>query len=423
MVDYIDNLLSGFSFLDGATGAIYPSGPYRDSSSGGPGFYSFQELSRVKKIGWEQQVLAWQSLYTDGLTQLDGLAPGGFAAAPSAAQIAILEGLDASGSDFFAALFDHTMEGTYSHPVYGGNQGYGAWKTFGFAGDVHGVRYSQVDTTWTSSSPWLPTDPSTGQGAWTIYGGYAPDEMNVQGHRQDEGSNTEDPAESLHVPQVVEIPSDTQDTQTGSNPACAFSGFTPTDTGLYEVKIVTPPLCATCVRLFIDYAAIKPSSLGTYSQGHAFYRPSSANPSYSSSPTAHSPNIKNFTNDYLVSPPGSAQSQVFSNVDPHLLTYAADTAHFAHTTLQGPYYIGPWYVNQYGDRIDGAYVDVDLAQATQLGQAVLDDIYYGAGYNTDPSLCPDTLANPAYNDANYFYAVCINAFGISSDGIDPWPGG
>jgi gluconate 2-dehydrogenase gamma chain len=181
VVDYIDNLLSGFGFLDGATGAIYPGGPDRNASSSGPGFYTFQDLTRVKKIGWEQQVSAWQSVYTDGLAQLDSLAPGGFAAAPSAEQIAILEGLDASGSDFFAALFDHTMEGTYSHPVYGGNQGYEAWKAFGFAGDVHGVRYSRVDSTWSSSSPWLPTDPGTGQGAWTIYGGYAPDEMNDAG--------------------------------------------------------------------------------------------------------------------------------------------------------------------------------------------------------------------------------------------------
>jgi Gluconate 2-dehydrogenase subunit 3 len=179
VVNYIDNLLSGFEFLDDATGAIYPGGPYRDSSSGGPGFYTFQKLSRVKKIGWEQQVSAWQSLYTDGLAQLDSLAPGGFA--PSEMQITILEGLDASGSDFFGALFDHTMEGTYSHPVYGGNQGYAAWQAFGFAGDVHGVRYSRVDTNWTPSSPWLATDPSTGQGAWTIYGGYAPDEMNGPG--------------------------------------------------------------------------------------------------------------------------------------------------------------------------------------------------------------------------------------------------
>ncbi|HUA48543.1 MAG TPA: hypothetical protein VMA77_25135 [Solirubrobacteraceae bacterium] len=231
------------------------------------------------------------------------------------------------------------------------------------------------------------------------------------------------PASDFCVPdQVLEIPSDTQDTQTGSNAACAFSGFAPADSGLYEVKIATPPLCSTCVRLFVDYGAIKPSSLGTYSQGHAFYRLSSGNPTYSSAPVTHSPNIKNFTNDYLVSPPGSAQSQVFSNVDPRLLTYAADTAHFAHTTVQGPYYIGPWYVNQYGDRIDGAYIDVDLSHATRLGQAELDDIYYGAAYNTDPSLCPDTLANPAYNDANYLYGGCVNAFGISSEGIDPWPG-
>jgi hypothetical protein len=232
------------------------------------------------------------------------------------------------------------------------------------------------------------------------------------------------PASDFCVPdQVVEVPSDTQDTQSGSNPACASSGFTPSDSGLYEVKIVTPPLCGTCVRLFIDYAAIQPSSLGTYSQGHAFYRLSSANPTYSSSPVAHSPNIKNFTNDYLVSPPASAQSEVFSNVDPHLLAYAADTAHFAHTTVQGPYYIGPWYLNQYGDRIDGAYIDVDLARATQLGEAELDDIFYGAAYNTDPSLCPDTLANPAYNDANYFYGGCVNAGGFSAEAIDPWPGG
>ncbi len=75
-----------------------------------------------------------------------------------------------------------------------------------------------------------------------------------------------------------------------------------------------------------------------------------------------------------------------------------------------------------GDGVDGAYIDVDLAQATQLEQAELDDIYYGAGYNTDPALCPDTLANPAYNDANYFYAGCINAFGISSEGDRPVAG-
>lgn len=177
VVDYIDNLLSGFDYLDAATGAIYPGGPDRNASSVGAGFYTFQPLSRVKKIGWQQQVQTWQRQYAIGLAQLDTMAQGSFAGAPSAVQVAILESLDGSGSDFFGTLFDHTMEGTYAHPVYGGNQGYKAWQSFGFAGDVHGVRHSQVDTSWSSSAPWLPTDPSTGQGAWTIYGGYAPDEM------------------------------------------------------------------------------------------------------------------------------------------------------------------------------------------------------------------------------------------------------
>lgn len=232
------------------------------------------------------------------------------------------------------------------------------------------------------------------------------------------------PAPDFCVPdQVYEVPSDTQDTQTGANPACEFSGFSPTATGLYEVQITTPPLCSTCVRLFIDYAKIAPSSLGTYSQGHAYIRLSSANPTYVSSPTAHSPNVKNFTNDYLVAPPGSPRSTVAATADPHLLAYAADTAHFAHTTAQGPYYIGPWYLNRWGERIDGAYIDVDLSKAHRLGQTQLDEIYYAAGYNTDPSLCPDTLADPAYNDGNYLYGGCVNAGGASSEGVDPWPGG
>jgi hypothetical protein len=171
VVDYIDNLLSGFGFLDSGSGAIYPGGPSRS------GFYTFQELSRVKKMGWQKQVGTWQQQYTIGLAQLDKMAMGSFGSAASSQQVAILEALDASGSDFFAALFDHTMEGTYAHPVYGGNRGYAAWQRFGFGGDVHGVRYSQADASWSSSSSWLPTDPTGGRGAWTIYGGYAPSEM------------------------------------------------------------------------------------------------------------------------------------------------------------------------------------------------------------------------------------------------------
>ena len=177
------------------------------------------------------------------------------------------------------------------------------------------------------------------------------------------------------------------------------------------MKIVTPPLCAR--GSVIDYAAIKPSSL-VLTRRERVYRPS-RNPTYSSSPTAQ-PNIKNFTNDYLVAPPGSAHSQLIAKVDPHLLTYAADTAHYEHTT-SGALLHRTLLPEPDGDRIDGAYIDVDLAQGTQLKRAELDGISYGAAFDTDPAICPDTLANPATPTQLLLRAAY--AFGSSSRGATP----
>lgn len=156
---YIDNILSAFS--GSATPPVFAGGPYRPASAEGPGFGAFQELSRVKAIGWRAQVEQWQGLYRSGLHALDKAAGGDFAMAPSAVQDAILEKMDMSGDAFFAVLYDHTMEGTYSHPVYGGNAGYRSWQTVGFAGDVHGVRFPTVGS----------------RGSWNVYGGYAPEEI------------------------------------------------------------------------------------------------------------------------------------------------------------------------------------------------------------------------------------------------------
>lgn len=157
---FIDNILSGF-VDDLSTGHIFAGGPYREASNAGGGFPQFQALSRVKAIGWKRQVAEWQQLYRSGLAGLDSSAGGSFASAPSVLQDAILAELDGSGSAFFSALYDHTMEGAYGHPVYGGNRGYRSWQSVGFAGDVHGVRF-----------------PTTGsRGAWNVYGGYTPEEI------------------------------------------------------------------------------------------------------------------------------------------------------------------------------------------------------------------------------------------------------
>ncbi|HEY2160487.1 MAG TPA: gluconate 2-dehydrogenase subunit 3 family protein [Solirubrobacteraceae bacterium] len=147
--NYIATLLEG-------TSSIYAGGPYRSR------FGRFQKLSRIKRIGWSKEVKRLRTLYGQGLAQLDSMAGGNFANAPAQVQDAILTELDDSGSDFFSALFNHTLEGTYSHPVYGGNKDYRAWQAFGYAGDVHGVRFPNIG----------PPDAP-----WNVYGGYAPEEM------------------------------------------------------------------------------------------------------------------------------------------------------------------------------------------------------------------------------------------------------
>jgi gluconate 2-dehydrogenase gamma chain len=157
-VDYIEQLLFG-------PADIYAGGPYREE------FAEFQPLSRVKQMGWADEIARLRAVYADGVATLDQRAGGDFAAAPTPVQDAILQEMDFEGTPFFASLFAHTMEGVYSHPVYGGNKDYIGWDYVCYQGDVHGVR--------------RPAQP----GPWNTYGGYAPDEMSQPGScAQEDGS-------------------------------------------------------------------------------------------------------------------------------------------------------------------------------------------------------------------------------------------
>jgi hypothetical protein len=150
----------------------------------------------------------------------------------------------------------------------------------------------------------------------------------------------------------------------------------------------------------------------------------SFNQGYKVPPSAHSPNIKNLTNDYFVSPPGTPISTAAAAIDQYDWAYTGDTANFGHIAVQGPYYVGPWYLNTAGKRVQGAYLDVDLSGATRLSQAELNVIRYAAGFDSSPSSCADAeLFGASYTDGNYFYGGCVNAFGGSSPpGVDPWDG-
>ena len=206
-------------------------------------------------------------------------------------------------------------------------------------------------------------------------------------------------------------------TDTGADPICRRSGFARNARNLVRIHVKTPPLCAGCRRLFIDFSKIpaKNSPPNAYAHGHAFYRLSSANFTYTVNPVDHSPNTKNFTNDKLLTPDGSPQETVIGATDLHDMSYVTDTAHFVHTASQGPYYIGPWYLNRRGQKVNGVYLDVDVRDATRFpGGAQANGIGYTAGFNSGQACLSD-------DDA--YYGGCSDWGGSSAEMVDPFPGG
>lgn len=230
-------------------------------------------------------------------------------------------------------------------------------------------------------------------------------------------------AEFCVKPDVFEFSGNSGATATGADAACAFSGFAVTETALYKVRITTPILCAGCRRLLIKYSLIPQDNSPPffYAHGKAYFRLQSPNWGYTVDPKAHSPNVKNVTNDKVVAPDGSFQEQVTHAFDLHAMSYVGDTAHFAHSAVQGPWYIGPWYLSRDGRRIVGAYLDVDVMGAVQLPDPRLNEIGYQAGFNSGEATCPDNvLFGGGFADGNYFYAGCATHPGGSSEGVDPF---
>jgi hypothetical protein len=204
-------------------------------------------------------------------------------------------------------------------------------------------------------------------------------------------------------------PGGTGATATGADPACRRSGFPAGATGLAKIKIRAPLLCPGCRRLFINFSKI-PTSGGAH--GHVYYHLASANFTYTVDPVAHSPNTKNFTNDKLVTPGGSLQEVLVSAFDLHAIAYVTDTSDFVHTAIQGPYYIGPWYLNRKGRRINGVYLDVDVEDAARFPSAQLNEIGYIDGFDSG-ALCP--------SDADAFYVGCVDSFSFSTSLVNPFP--
>jgi len=138
VTDYIDTMLGALGSLQESAGApvppIFAGGPWSNRHTSGPDLMaSFVPLDAVTRIAWRQRLAGWRQQYARGIATLDKLAGGDFTKASAADQDKILASSQAS--TFLALLLEHTIEGMYSNPEYGGNRGLAGWKDISYPGD------------------------------------------------------------------------------------------------------------------------------------------------------------------------------------------------------------------------------------------------------------------------------------------------
>jgi hypothetical protein len=154
VTSYIDAMLAALAVLEtadaggGGTAApvpvIFAGGPWSNRHASGPDIMaSFIAPDPVSRVAWRKRLADWQQHYTSGIAALDRLAGGDFTKAAPAEQDKILSRSEVS--TFLSLLFEHTIEGMYSNPEYGGNRGLAGWKDIGYPGDSQPLGYTSVE--------------------------------------------------------------------------------------------------------------------------------------------------------------------------------------------------------------------------------------------------------------------------------------
>jgi hypothetical protein len=126
VVDYIDGLLDAFSVVPPR---IFAGGPSSGRFGGEASYEPFLPLTRVQEVAWRERIGGWQQVYRDGLTALTG-------AELVTAEPARQDELIAAQTAFAALVYEHTCEGYYAAPEYGGNRDLAGWRLANWAGDV-----------------------------------------------------------------------------------------------------------------------------------------------------------------------------------------------------------------------------------------------------------------------------------------------
>jgi len=147
---YIDTTLAG--------GKIFAGGPWSDRHTSGPDLMSiFIPLDPVSAIAWRKRLAGWQQQYRQGVAALDKLAGGNFTTVHKTAQDTILA--KPAVSSFLQLLFEHTMEGLYSNPEYGGNRDEAGWTDISYPGDIQPRGYTPAQVTQSDGPDPVGQDP------------------------------------------------------------------------------------------------------------------------------------------------------------------------------------------------------------------------------------------------------------------------
>lgn len=138
VVRYIDTLLGALAFLPER---VHASGPFSDRAGATTNqMATFVQLTVAQRRGWEQRIATLTKSYRDGVVQLDAAAGGDFTTLPNPARDLVLASPDLAA--FRNVMFSHAIEGCYSVPEYGGNDGLMGWHEIHFPGDSQPRGYS-----------------------------------------------------------------------------------------------------------------------------------------------------------------------------------------------------------------------------------------------------------------------------------------
>jgi hypothetical protein len=149
VADYIDGFLGAFSF---DPPRIWAGGPSSGRKGGPEGFKHFHQLSRLDELAWRMRIEGSQ-----------GIPEREFNGPVIGLQQRYREGLAALGEDFVQVdgkeqrrrlradepfcdlLWEHTCEGMYGAPEYGGNRDCVGWNYIDYEGDVQPRGYSDEE--------------------------------------------------------------------------------------------------------------------------------------------------------------------------------------------------------------------------------------------------------------------------------------